>query len=775
MGGVVPRGYSMSGTTVALPPEMAAAFPILVIAELATGSAEARSAQAIGDRLRARDLQIVTATSLSDGETAVASDAGFSCAVLSWGLCAADLDQGLRVIELVRRRTAGLPILLAMTREDRSRVPLAYIENMDGFIWLPEDSPDFIAGRIQAAAKRYLDSVLPPFFGAMVNFADTHEYSWHTPGHTGGTAFMKTAVGRTFLQFYGEQMLRSDLSISVGELGSLNDHSGPCREAEEHAARVFGADYTYFSIGGSSASNQIILQSAVTDGDVVLVDRNCHKSLNYALNQSGAIPVYLMPRRNARGLIGPVPKSEMSPRAVKQKLADSAIVTDKSQRPVMAALTNSTYDGLCYNVRTTTSELSKSVDRIHYDEAWYAYARFNAIYEGLYGTHRADRHKDDATVTVTHSTHKLLAALSQASMIHIRTGKVPVEPALFNEAFMMHTSTSPQYSIIASTDVSAKMMADAGDYLTDECLVEAIAFRQAMARLHKEIVGRSKRDWWFGVWQPDQVAGKPFMDADPDLLRTSSDAWVLKPNAAWHGFGDLGEDYCMLDPIKVTVLTPGLGRDGKMEDNGIPAPLVSSFLSSRGIVAEKTEPYSILVLFSVGITKGKWGSLVAGLMEFKRAYDANAPLAQVLPGLVDTYADTYGEMGLKDLADAMHAAMRKTRILECMDEAFTILPDAVMNPHATYGQLVKRNVEKVPVAAMLDRVVAVQLVPYPPGIPIMMPGEKVSKNKRAVVDYLLALQVFDSQFPGFEHDTHGVEIERDADGQPVYMTYCLKK
>jgi arginine decarboxylase len=765
----------MSGTTVALPPEMAAAFPILVIAELATGSAEARSAQAIGDRLRARELQIITATSLSDGETAVASDAGFSCVVLSWGLCAADLDQGLRVIDLVRRRTAGLPILLAMTREDRSRVPLAYIENMDGFIWLPEDSPDFIAGRIQAAAKRYLDSVLPPFFGAMVNFADTHEYSWHTPGHTGGTAFMKTAVGRTFLQFYGEQMLRSDLSISVGELGSLNDHSGPCRAAEEHAARVFGADYTYFSIGGSSASNQIILQSAVTDGDVVLVDRNCHKSLNYALNQSGAIPVYLMPRRNARGLIGPVPKSEMSPRAVKQKLADSAIVTDKSLRPVMAALTNSTYDGLCYNVRTTTSELSKSVDRIHYDEAWYAYARFNAIYEGRYGMHRGERHKDDATVTVTHSTHKLLAALSQASMIHIRTGKVPVEPALFNEAFMMHTSTSPQYSIIASTDVSAKMMADAGDYLTDECLVEAIAFRQAMARLHKEIIGRSKRDWWFGVWQPDQVGGKPFMDADPDLLRTSSDAWVLKPNAAWHGFGDLGEDYCMLDPIKVTVLTPGLGRDGKMEDKGIPAPLVSSFLSSRGIVAEKTEPYSILVLFSVGITKGKWGSLVAGLMEFKRAYDANAPLAQVLPGLVGAYSDTYGEMGLKDLADAMHGAMRKTRILECMDEAFTILPDAVMNPHATYGQLVKRNVEKVPVAEMLDRVVAVQLVPYPPGIPIMMPGEKVSKNKRAVVDYLLALQVFDSQFPGFEHDTHGVEIERDADGQPVYMTYCLKK
>jgi arginine/lysine/ornithine decarboxylase len=249
---------------------------------------------------------------------------------------------------------------------------------------------------------------------------------------------------------------------------------------------------------------------------------------------------------------------------------------------------------------------------------------------------------------------------------------------------------------------------------------------------------------------------------------------VLKPNAEWHGFGDLGRDYCMLDPIKVTVLTPGLSRDGNIEQSGIPAPLVSSFLGSRGIVVEKTEPYSILVLFSVGITKGKWGSLVAGLMEFKRAYDVNAPLVHVLPALVDAHPDAYREMGLKDLAEAMHAEMRATRVLECMDEAFTLLPDAVLSPHVTYSQLVKRNVEKIPVSALLERIVAVQLVPYPPGIPIMMPGERVTAKKRAVVDYLLALQHFDSRFPGFEHDTHGIEVERDRDGKPIYMTRCLK-
>ena len=380
-------------------------------------------------------------------------------------------------------------ILRRRYTDDRS---LEIVENVDGFIWLPEDSPKFIAGRIQAAAKRYLDSILPPFFGALVNFDDTHEYSWHTPGHTGGTAFMKTAVGKTFIDFYGEQMLRSDLSVSVGETGSLNDHSGPVGDAEKNAARVFGADYTYFVIGGSSASNEIILHSAVTDGDTVLVDRNCHKSLNYSLNMSGAVPVYMMPRRNARGVIGPVPQSEMTPEAIRKKLSESPLVADKHVPPVLGVLTNSTYDGLCYNVRATTAEMSKTLPRIHYDEAWYAYARFNPIYEGRYGMHRGERHADDATVTATHSTHELLAAVSQASMLHIRSGKVPVKPALFNEAFMMHTSTSPQYSIIASTDVSAKMMDDAGEYLTDECLVEAIDFRQAMARLKQEVAADIK-------------------------------------------------------------------------------------------------------------------------------------------------------------------------------------------------------------------------------------------------------------------------------------------
>lgn len=758
-----------------MPAALAASFPILMVgAPPEQDSAVARSVAEIVGELGRLGRKVVTASTLDDAEAAVESHAGLSCVVLAWGLASASdaaLAQTRRILKSLRDRAPALPVLLGASRAVTKPVPLEIIEEVEGFIWVPEDSAAFIAGRIDAAARRYLDTVLPPFFGKLANFADTHEYSWHTPGHTGGTAFMKSAVGRAFLAFYGEQMFRSDLSVSVGALGSLNDHSGPVREAEQYAARVFGADHTFFVIGGSSASNQIILRSSVADGDVALVDRNCHKSLNYALNVSGAIPVYLRPRRNPRGVIGPVPASELEPETIRRKLAESPLVKDAKRKPVIAALTNSTYDGLCYDAEHTTRLLSQSVDRIHYDEAWYAYARFNPLYEGRYGMHRGRRSPTDATVTATHSTHKLLAALSQASMIHIRSGRVPVEPALFNESFMMYTSTSPQYSLIASIDVSSKMMDDAGPALTDECIREAIAFRKAMLRIGRELDERKKGDWWFRPWQPDLVKGVPFEDADTDLLATSPDAWLLEPGAAWHGFGDLGTRYCMLDPIKVTTMTPGISADGRLEKQGIPAAIVTAFLGTQGIVVEKTEPYSILTLFSVGITRGKWGSLVAGFMRFKELYDANAPLAQALPGLVDAYPERYRAMGLRDLADEMHAAMGEHRILEHLDAAFTNLPEPVLSPRETFARLVRGEVEHVRASELEGRVLAVQIVPYPPGIPILMPGERFGPSTRGVGDYLLGLEAFDRQFPGFGHDTHGVEVQSDG----TYVLYCLKR
>ncbi len=769
----------MSYKLTSMPDKMSARYSVL----LAGGAADPHSAigRSISDivkELHKLERPVIECHSLDDVEAVVSSNAGLCCVVVGWQEASANeqsLQQIYRILDKVRGRAPDIPILLGGTARSTAEVPLTIVEQIEGYIFVPEDSAAFIAGRIDAASRRYLNSVLPPFFGALVNFDQTHEYSWHTPGHTGGTAYMKTAVGRAFIDFYGEQMFRSDISISVGETGSLNDHSGPVADSEAYAAKVFGADYTFYVVGGSSASNSIILRSSVADGDIAVVDRNCHKSLNYALNVSGAVPVYLRPRRNSRGVIGPVPVSEISPEAIAQKLRESPLVDNPEQKPSIAALTNSTYDGLCYNIETTTQLLSESVDRIHYDEAWYAYARFNPLYEGRYGMHKGARNDSDATVTATQSTHKCLAALSQASMIHIRSGRIPVDPALFNESFMMYTSTSPQYSLIASSDVAAKMMDDAGHSLTEESLCEAIDFRKAMVRIGQDLEQRSAGDWWFKPWQPEEVDGVPLVDIDTRELANSSAAWVLNPGDSWHGFGDLGQDYCMLDPIKVTVLTPGIDAQGELEDHGIPATLVTRVLDNQGIVVEKTEPYSILTLFTIGTTKGKWGSLGAGYMHFKELYDANAPLTVALPDLVASYPERYQGLGLRELADQMHEAMRKHNILSILDRAFNDLPEPVLTPRAAFARLVKGEVEELAVADAEGRTVAVQIVPYPPGIPLLMPGERFSPEKPAVREYLLGLEAFDNEFPGFEHDTHGVEIKTRDDGSKYYTLYCLKE
>ena len=334
-----------------------------------------------------------------------------------------------------------------------------------------------------------------------------YEYSWHTPGHAGGTAFLKHPAGRAFFEFFGEELFRSDLSISVGELGSLLDHSGPIGESERYAARVFGADRTYYVTNGSSTSNRVILMASVTRDQIALCDRNCHKSVEHAMTLTGAIPTYLMPSRNYLGLIGPIHPERLDPAAIAKSIADNALVKEGVDRkPVHAVVTNSTYDGLCYHIEQVEALLGKSVDRLHFDEAWYGYARFNPIYAKRFAMHgdpgqsRADR----PTLFATQSTHKLLAALSQASYIHIRDGRRPIDHARFNEAFMMHASTSPQYAIIASNDIAAAMMdGPSGEALTGESIREAVAFRQTLARLNAEF--QAKGDWFFNAWQPDTV------------------------------------------------------------------------------------------------------------------------------------------------------------------------------------------------------------------------------------------------------------------------------
>lgn len=746
--------------------------------EIGQDSAAGRAVASLIAELERRDISVVTATTSDDAISVIRSDPSLQCILLDWDLGASGHDPSIAVVEALRARNAKVPVFLLADRSVASTVPADIMSKVDDFVWLLEDTTDFVGGRILAAIQRYRSTVLPPMFGALARFSQVYEYSWHTPGHTGGTAFLKSTAGRAFFEYFGEPLFRSDLSISVGQLGSLLDHSGPIGASEKYAARVFGSHRTYHVTNGSSTSNRVILMASVSRDQIALCDRNCHKSAEHAMTMSGAIPTYLLPTRNHYGIIGPIPPERLTAVAIR-KLIDANPLADgiEDREPKHAIITNSTYDGLCYNVTRVEELLGASVDRLHFDEAWYGYARFNPMYRERHAMHgdAKDHGPDKPTVFATHSTHKLLAALSQASFIHVRDGKKAIPHSVFNETFMMHASTSPNYAIIASNDVSAAMMdGPGGQALTSEAIEEAVSFRQMIARLNNDFADKS--EWFFDCWQPETVIDpktgrkQPFHEASFESLTTSPSCWVLKPGAAWHGFGEIEDGYCMLDPIKVSIVTPGVAPGGGLMPVGIPAGIVTAYLNHRGIVAEKTTDFTILFLFSIGITKGKWGSLVSALCDFKRDYDANVPLEVALPKLMADYGDRYANMGLKDLADTMFSAMDQFKTTEMMAAGFSTLPVPDMSPVRAYEVLVRGDVEKVTLDELAGRTVATGVVPYPPGIPLMMPGENAGPADGPLLGYLKALEAYDSRFPGFTHDTHGVEVE---DG--VYHVYCLKR
>lgn len=731
--------------------------------EHAGGQATAALIEALADR----DIDVIDATSQSDAAAQISLHSLLQAVLVDWDLAGSKDHKAARsVIDAVRARSERLPIFLLAASGSLDGISADVLSQVNDYVWLFEDTKSFLGGRIVAAIDRYRATLLPPMFKALASFAGQYEYSWHTPGHAGGTAFMKHPTGRAFVEFFGEELFRSDLSISVAEVGSLLDHSGAIGEAEHNAARVFGADRSYFVTNGSSTSNRVILMSSVTRDQIALCDRNCHKSVEHAMTLSGAIPTYLMPVRNYLGLIGPIPASRLTPSAVAQSIRANALVTEQIDPvAVHAVITNSTYDGLCYDVERVESLLGQSVDRLHFDEAWYGYARFNPMYAGRYAM-RGDpdsARPDGPTIFSTQSTHKLLAGLSQASYIHVRDGRRPIAHGRFNEAFMMHASTSPQYAIIASNDVAAAMMdGPSGKALTDETLVEAIAFRQTVARLNAEFT--AKGDWFFTAWQPDTVnEGKghkktPFHLADPERLASDPNAWILHPGDAWHGFEDLDDGYCMLDPIKVSVVTPGMGQDGQLKATGIPASLLAAYLDAQGIVVEKTTDFTSLFLFSMGITRGKWGTLINALLGFHRDMQANTPLERSIPALVAAHPQCYGTLGLGDLAKLMFDAMKHHRTTELMSAAFSVLPAPDLSPVGAYERLVNNRVQLLPLDQMAGRTVATGVVPYPPGIPLLMPGENAGEATGPMLAYLKALEAFDARMPGFSHDTHGVEV-----------------
>ena len=744
-------------------------------------------------------LETRRASSFEDGLQLTHVYTDYGCILLDWALGGDTHVEGTdcacpahALIQAIRARgSERVPIFLLSDKAPGTDIPDDVMDEVQEFIHLYTDTPSFIAGRVKFAVKRYADDLLPPYFKALRAFVADAPYYWDCPGHMGGVAYLKHPVGAEFHRFFGENIMRADVGVMASPLGDWLSHRGPPAESEENAARIFGADRTYYVVGGSSLSNQIVAHGTLCRDDLVIVDRNCHKSLNHALTVTHATPLYLNPKRNGYALLGLIPRREFEP----DRLAHHLKEQHKGNGPrlddaAMAIVTNSTYDGLCYKVKPVTDLLAQTVPRIHYDEAWYAYAAFHDLYAGRFGM-EVDLEPTEGPkplIFTVHSTHKMLAAFSMASMIHVKNtdtldehGEPLFDHGRFNEAFMMHGTTSPFYPIIASIDVAAAMMEKpGGPTLVDESLDDAIDFRRSIASVQRRQVAQGS--WFFGVFQP------PFPEGATNAELKQADFWTLQPDPgpSWHGFkaADIEDGHCLLDPTKVTVLCPGIDAQGNFDEAfGIPAKIVARFLDGRRISIAKNGDYTILLLVSIGTSKGKWGTLREALVDFKRLHDAGASVAEALPALAEAHPEVYGVFDsrlptdaeyeqmlggeiiqgrwryatLEELCSAMHGAMQKLDIPKRLGDACDVTPDIRQVPGAAYQELVKRNTREG--APREGDVSAGMIVPYPPGIPILMPGEAIQAEH---VDLFRALEIFGRLFPGFEPGLHGISRQEDG-------------
>lgn len=681
----------------------------------------------LNECLKKRGFEVVFAADQADLVRVVENNARLAGVVIDWE------DSPQELCQQIHDFNEYLPIFAFSSSNSVTDATFQQLSlNVEFFEYEISNAAD-IAVTISQKVEEYEKAVTPPLTRALINFAKEGKYTFCTPGHMSGTAFQHSPIGALFYDFFGANTFKADVSVSVGELGSLLDHSGPHRDAEKYIAETFNADRSYIVTNGTSTANKIIGLYSAPAGSTVLIDCNCHKSLTHLMMMSNVIPIYLRPTRNAYGILGGIPQSEFKHETIEKRVKE----TPNATWPVHAVVTNSTYDGLFYNTGFIKNTLD--VKSIHFDSAWVPYTNFSPIYQGLAGM--SGGRTEGKVIYETQSTHKLLAAFSQASMIHV---KGEINEATFNEAFMMHTSTSPFYPIVASTETAAAMMrGNVGRRLIDESIDRAIRFRKEIKRLREE-----SDSWFFDVWQPENIGTK--------------ECWELKPEDKWHGFRNIDQEHMYLDPIKVTLLTPGLNGDGTMAERGIPASIVSKYLDDRGVIVEKTGPYNLLFLFSFGIDNTKAMGLLRELCNFRRDYDRNLEIKEAIPSLYKKDPSFYDGMRLQELAQGIHKLIVEHDLPNMMFHAFETLPKMVMTPFDAFQRELNGEVEEVRIQDMQDKVNANMILPYPPGVPLVMPGEMLTADNRAVLDFMLMLCEIGEHFPGFETDIHGAYRQPDG-------------
>jgi ornithine decarboxylase len=745
-------------------------------------------------------FQVVRARRIEDAEIAVQTDAAIGCMVVDWGKKGLE-GKTASLINLMRRRGLEMPIVLLVRRKRFEDIPVEVLDYIDGYVFLAEETPEFIATNLVGRLKQYAETLKTPFFGALVDYGERGNQLWTCPGHNGGVFYNRSPIGRIFVDHLGQAVFRDDLDNSVLELGDLLVHEGPALRAQQEAAAIFGAEKTYFVLNGTSSSNKIVLSALIGEGDLVLFDRNNHKAAHHgALFIGGGIPVFLETDRNPYGLIGPIYAEAFNEDRIREKIRTHPLITDpeawRRERPFRAAVIEQcTYDGTINDANGIVEKIGHLCDYILFDEAWAGFMKFHPLYAGRFAMGLSGLDANSPGIIATQSTHKQLASFSQASQIHVRDRHIKgqrrrVEHRRFNEFFMLHASTSPFYPLFASLDVGAQMMKGrSGEVLWDDTIRLGIELRKKVRAIRREFEEKEKdpaRRWFFEAFVPDRVSLSDahgtrevaWETVSTDDLASNARYWELAPGAAWHGFAHVAPGYAITDPNKLILLTPGFDREtGAYLDYGIPAPVVAQYLRENRVVPEKNDLNSLLFLLTPGVEASKAGSLLSALVAFKKLHDENAKLDDVIGEFVRRRPSRYAGVRLRDLCAEMHGFFRKsgTSRLQCAQFAPEHLPTPAMPPNAAVREMVRNNVDYVPIAEAFGRIATTMFVVYPPGIATIVPGERLDERARPMLDYLIMFERSANLFPGFEAEVQGVYREVEKDGSVRFYTYVVRE
>lgn len=679
-----------------------------------------------------------------------------------------DINNG--VIESIHELGLEIPIFAAVCCEEELNTDV--LPSLNGVFELCGDNTDFYGKQLESAAEKYEKELLPPFFSTLKKYVEMGNSTFACPGHQGGQFFRKHPAGRQFFDFYGETIFRSDMCNADVKLGDLLIHEGAPCDAQKHAAKVFNADKTYFVLNGTSASNKVATNALLARGDLVLFDRNNHKSNHHgALIQAGATPVYLETARNPFGFIGGIDAHCFEEKYLREQIRSVAPDRANEARPFRLAIIQlGTYDGTIYNARQVVDKIGHLCDYILFDSAWVGYEQFIPMMKDC-SPLLLELNENDPGIIVTQSVHKQQAGFSQTSQIHKKDKHIKGQDRYcnhkrFNNAFMMHASTSPFYPLFAALDVNAKMHeGKSGQRMWLDCVKTGIEARKMILNTCNMIK----------PFVPVEVDGKPWQQYDTEAMAQDLRFFNFIPGEKWHAFEGYEESQYFVDPCKLLLTTPGIDTNtGEYTASGIPATILANFLRENGIVPEKCDLNSILFLLTPAEDLAKMQHLVAQIARFERFIEEDAMLIDVLPTVYRNNETRYQGYTIGKLCQEMHDLYVSYDVKQLQKEMFRkqYFPKVMMNPQDANIEFVRGHAELVPLCKAEGRIAAEGALPYPPGVLCVVPGEVWGG---AAQRYFLALEESINLLPGFAPELQGVYLQVDEDGWNRAYGYMMKQ